>query len=403
MNWIPYFFFILSGILIIRRFSLIKSSWKRNRNFVLRIFVISFIGLFSYFVTIELATPRSFYFMIPILFYSFFFFSYFLERRRLLNGMLFNLFILSTLLYIVFLFLKTDNQVILYLLTFLITLFSFILTFGIYFLISFLVWNSRVVRRKESKSLGNSLTLLLAISLGVGIALYSYFYLMLPLWLASLVFALLFILLYYLVIFSNFFAISLIYQLNNPQYDQDYIVVLGSGLINGYKVSKLLSNRIDIAIDFYNFQIKNGGKIPMIIMSGGQGLNEQIPEAEAMKRYAIDKGIPREHILTESNSKNTYENMLFSKQIMDNKSGVDKYKSIFSTNNFHLFRASLFAKNVNLDANGIGAKTARYFLPNAFLREFIAILLMKKKQHVIISSIIVVFMTIVSVFSYLWF
>lgn len=120
MNWIPYFFFILSGILIIRRFFLIKSSWKRNRNFVLRIFVISFIGLFSYFVTIELATPRSFYFMIPILFYSFFFFSYFLERRRLLNGMLFNLFILSTLLYIVFLFLKTDNQVILYLLTFLI-------------------------------------------------------------------------------------------------------------------------------------------------------------------------------------------------------------------------------------------------------------------------------------------
>ena len=76
---------------------------------------------------------------------------------------------------------------------------------------------------------------------------------------------------------------------------------------------------------------------PTIIFSGGQGPDEGLPEAEAMQKYAVEKGIPLEHTVQENRSVNTYQNMLFSKEIMDSLKPDGKYKSIFTTNNFHLF------------------------------------------------------------------
>ena len=75
---------------------------------------------------------------------------------------------------------------------------------------------------------------------------------------------------------------------------------------------------------------------PTIIFSGGQGPDEGLPEAEAMQKYAVEKGIPLEHTVQENRSVNTYQNMLFSKEIMDSLKPDGKYKSIFTTNNFHL-------------------------------------------------------------------
>ena len=57
--------------------------------------------------------------------------------------------------------------------------------------------------------------------------------------------------------------------------------------------------------------------------------------------------------------------------------------SHFTTNNYHLFRAGLFARMAGLKADGIGAKPL-LFLPNAFIREFIAIVVMYKRRHIIV-------------------
>ena len=62
-----------------------------------------------------------------------------------------------------------------------------------------------------------------------------------------------------------------------------------------------------------------------------------------MQSYAVEKGIPLEHTVQENRSVNTYQNMLFSKEIMDSLKPEGKYKSIFTTNNFHLFRAGIYA------------------------------------------------------------
>ncbi|MDR4458630.1 YdcF family protein, partial [Bacillus tropicus] len=84
--------------------------------------------------------------------------------------------------------------------------------------------------------------------------------------------------------------------------NQDLIIVLGSSLIND-KVPHLLASRIHIAIDFYWKQAAVNTP-QTIIFSGGQGPDEGLTEAEAMQKYAIEKGIPLEHTVQEKRSVN---------------------------------------------------------------------------------------------------
>lgn len=106
-----------------------------------------------------------------------------------------------------------------------------------------------------------------------------------------------------------------------------------------------------------------------------------------MKKYAIEKGIEEDDILLEDKSKSTLENFKFSKKIIESISGSN-YKAIFSTSNYHVFRAAIYAKQVNLNISGIGAKTAIYYLPNAMIREYIAIVFMKKKSYILKVALI---------------
>ena len=57
-------------------------------------------------------------------------------------------------------------------------------------------------------------------------------------------------------------------------------------------------------------------------------------------------------------------------------------KGIFVTNNFHVLRASLYARKVGLIATGRGSNTALYYVPNAFMREFVGLLEMTKWLHI---------------------
>ncbi|WP_251037469.1 YdcF family protein [Paenibacillus albidus] len=167
--------------------------------------------------------------------------------------------------------------------------------------------------------------------------------------------------------------------------NQDFIIVLGSGLI-GNRVPPLLAGRLERAIAFYHKQ----GRVhapPRFVVSGGQGSDERIAEAEAMRRYLRERSIPDEHILVEDKSVNTMENMILSKAVMDSRQL--EYSCIFVTNNFHLFRAGLYARMAGLRADGLGSRTALYYLPNAFIREYIAVLALHKRLHLICTLVIV--------------
>lgn len=176
-----------------------------------------------------------------------------------------------------------------------------------------------------------------------------------------------------------------------PSYDKDFIIVLGCGIDKDGKPLPLLRGRIDKALSFYNEQIKHDGKVPVFITSGGRGDDEVIAESTVMKNYLISRGIDKDNIIEENRSTDTYENMLFSKEIIDiiNKDG----KIIYSTSDFHVFRSGIKARRAGMYAEGIGSKTKWYFWPNAMVREFVGLISQHRiKQSMILVGMIIIYM-----------
>ncbi|MGX4599762.1 YdcF family protein [Faecalimicrobium sp. JNUCC 81] len=129
----------------------------------------------------------------------------------------------------------------------------------------------------------------------------------------------------------------------------EYLVVLGAA-INGKEVSKTLKVRLDKALEYYN---KN--KEIKIIVSGGQGKDEVISEAEAMYRYLIDKGADSKKIIKEDKSTTTFENIVYSKQILKGKT---KEKILIVTNDYHLLRSRIIAYILGLENEGLSSPSS---------------------------------------------
>lgn len=160
-----------------------------------------------------------------------------------------------------------------------------------------------------------------------------------------------------------------------PAFPQDYILILGCGFRKDGTLPPLLRGRVDKAIEFWREQIKVCGKEAILIPSGGQGGSEPMPEAEAMGRYLRECGIPERVILQEDQSRNTYQNMAFSKKLIEEREGgADDKNVIFVTTNYHVFRSGVWAGLAGLRAEGLGSKTKWWFWPNAFVRECVGLL-----------------------------
>ncbi len=346
------------------------------------------IFLLLYFLGIEIQA-KTFYILIPVFFFLLFCYFYFKEKCRLRNGWLLNLFLISFMIYVGLISFTSQSIIGMAISVALLVLFLIAVAFGVYAAVIFLIGNSFIVLKRESRRLPNLLTLILGLAILALLILRIVGTQLLPSWSLVLLAIPTTIAFYFFIVFWNFLSISVLYQFNQPKYDQDFIVVLGAGLINGEKVTPLLAKRIDRAIQFYHKQSVATLTPPKLVMSGGQGPDEKVPEAQAMREYAIEQGIPEDEILMEAQSTNTLENMRFSKEIMEHEKPTG-YHAIFTSNNYHIFRAGMYAEEVGLNIDGLGAKTAKYYLPNAFLREFIAIALMHKKAHLIICGLITV-------------
>lgn len=177
-----------------------------------------------------------------------------------------------------------------------------------------------------------------------------------------------------------------------PEYNQDFIVILGCKTRRDGTPLPLLKGRIDRALEFYRKQLEKTGKQACFIPSGGRGNDEIISEAESMKNYLVEKGIDESLIFPETASSTTLENMKFSKQIAD---GHKKNANIlFSTTNYHVFRSGMFSVNAGMKADGIGAKTKWYFWPNAQMREFIGLLASEWKINMLFIALTVLLSTL---------
>lgn len=336
---------------------------------------------------------------VTLILFLIFLLFYLRDPRSLIIGFLFNLFFCSTLILFIGLGFRSNEPILIIISIIPFIIIFLMLTFGVFALMIGLFLNARILMRKEGLRLSNCLTLIA----GLGILLTILALIFEPTrffspHLQPIFAGVILIMVYFLLHISIFLTAYFLYQFNRPRRNQDFIIVLGSGLIND-KVPPLLASRINKAINFYWKQAAVTTP-PTIIFSGGQGPDENIPEAEAMQKYAVEKGIPIEHTVQENQSNNTYQNMLFSKRIME--SLKNNYKSIFTTNNFHLFRAGLYARQAGLNSQGIGSKTAFYYWPNAMIREYIAIVVMGRKRHMKVVGVILGFCVFLSVNSF-WF
>ena len=86
-----------------------------------------------------------------------------------------------------------------------------------------------------------------------------------------------------------------------------------------------------------------------------------------------------EDIIIENKSRTTNENLRFSHNLMKPNS-----RFCIVTNSYHVYRALVLAKRQGLQCTGYGAKTKWYFTLNAFVREFIAYLVITKKMQMIV-------------------
>lgn len=168
---------------------------------------------------------------------------------------------------------------------------------------------------------------------------------------------------------------------NIPSFDKDYIMILGCKMLKDGTPTRLLGSRVERAVEFAKMQKEATDKDIIFVPSGGQGSDEPLSEAECMKNYLLELGIPEEQILPETESENTFQNFGKSIELIRAHSGKDDPKIAFSTTNYHVFRSGMYATKQGIPVEGIGAPTKRYYWVNAFIREFIATLRSEWKLH----------------------
>ena len=221
---------------------------------------------------------------------------------------------------------------------------------------------------------------------------------------------------------------SWVYRLLPRRRQYDYIIIHGAGL-DGPRPTPLLAGRIDKALELWNKQHQHG----KFVVSGGQGADEIVSEAQAMRDYLLEKGVSADAILMEDKSTTTWENLRYSLAIInaDRATGVGAtsaatvasrdvttvasdastsdvsgtatsssgFTTAVVTSDFHVFRCAEYAHNLGIKADGIGSHTKGWYWPTAFIREFIAI----TKAHIWPYLVIGGLYTLINVLNYAFF
>ena len=298
--------------------------------------------------------------------------SFWKDNRSLWNPVLFLLSLISSYFYLGYLFYQNGYENVY--LAF--NVFAFVLLPFLLFLSGiFLIYNGVILLKREGRSKANYLSMIL------GIVILLFFALMLfrfgdrdALFATNHFLSILFVFIFYSYLifgfaFAGFMLYSILYLFIPKRKHYDFIIIHGAGLLGGERVTPLLKRRIDKAVEAYH---KSKNSNIKIIASGGQGADEKISEAQAIYNYILEEtDVSKESVLLEDKSRTTYENLLFSKEIGEQL--VENPCFLFVTNDYHVFRTSTYARKLNMKGDGLGCRTAGYYIPSAFIREYVAL------------------------------
>ncbi len=128
--------------------------------------------------------------------------------------------------------------------------------------------------------------------------------------------------------------------------DIDHLIILGS-YSQGNELSKVLHSRLEKG----SILLKENPHL-RVILTGGNGSDIKLPEAEVMKKVLVEEfKISEERIIVEDLAQNTFENLLLCKPLIGNK------RVAIVTSEFHTLRVKMIAYRLKINCQIIGAKT----------------------------------------------
>lgn len=131
----------------------------------------------------------------------------------------------------------------------------------------------------------------------------------------------------------------------------DVIIVLGAAVYNK-KPSPVYLERIRHAVDLYE-----DGKADKILFTGGTPKADYPTEADVGAQWARSHGIPQKDMLVETQSKNTFENLEYSKSILSDKK---LSKAILVSDPYHMARVGIIASSLGYDYQLSPTPTSRF-------------------------------------------
>ena len=144
------------------------------------------------------------------------------------------------------------------------------------------------------------------------------------------------------------------------------VVVLGCR-VYGERASLSMVERLDAAHEYLMEHPQSS-----CVLSGGKGDGENITEAECMYRYLVNKGIDESRLYKEEASATTRENLLFSKQLIEEQ-GLHPVIAI-ATSEYHMYRAGMIANALDIEWAAVPGRTAIWLFPTYYVRELYGIL-----------------------------
>lgn len=150
-----------------------------------------------------------------------------------------------------------------------------------------------------------------------------------------------------------------------PKDENTTVVVLGCKVKDG-RPSRMLGRRLEAAYAYLS-----GHDSVCAVVSGGKGDDEAISEAQCMRDWLVEHGIPQERIFMEDKSVNTEENLRFSENII-RENGLPERITLV-TDGYHQLRAEMIAEKQGIEAYNISGHTSWYMLPTYWVREWFGV------------------------------
>ena len=139
-------------------------------------------------------------------------------------------------------------------------------------------------------------------------------------------------------------------------------IVFGARVWENGEASPVLYDRVLTAVELYR-----AGRVKKLLMSGDNPTAEY-DEPTAMKRTAMELGVPESDIILDFAGRRTYDTCYRAKEIFEVK------KAILVTQEFHQARANYLCNNLGVDSIGITSNRRQYLGRRSWaVREFFSV------------------------------